>query len=403
MVSELQRLVENLGNRLNRSVAIDDPKLHLVAYNPHVSTVDAARTDSVLTRSVPRALLEHAYQHGAGNATDLFTVPARPELGLDIARIGMPVHHQGALLGFIWLLASDGPATDEQADAVRRAAETAGLVLHREYLLGELTRGRERELTRDLLTENPNVCARAAEQLIAENLFSAGPAAALVVAVARTGESLTDQDRLALAAGVEFGRSHRSQRHALTLERPDHAILLLTEGDPSTHQPSVELGRSIRERVLAEAGAGTACWVGLGGSRTELTDVRASYIDALHAAEVARVVRVLGPVVHHAELGVYGMLAELTAERLTNSLHPGLHRLLNRRNAGDDALVVTLETFLDNAGEVKRTSDQLRIHRTSLYYRLKRVQEITGLDLSVGDDRLTLQLGLKIARLIEVR
>ncbi|PXY33531.1 CdaR family transcriptional regulator [Prauserella coralliicola] len=403
MADELQRLVENLGNRLKRSVAVDDPQLRLLAYSPHVGEVDPARTGSILRRSVSRALIEYCYECGAGTATDLFTLPARPELGMDIARIGMPVYHQQSLLGFVWLLASDGPVTEEHAEAVRQEAETVRLIIHRQYLLGELTRGRERELTRDLLTGEPDVCTRAAEQLVVENLFSARPAAALVVALTRADEPLTDQDHLALAAGVEFGRTRSTLHQALTLERPDHAILLFADSDPDAREPSAKIGHAVRERVLAETGSGVECWVGLGAPRKRLADVHASYTDARRAAEVARVVRVLGPVVHYSELGVYGLLAELPVERLTDSLHPGLRRLLEREKAGDDALVLTLETFLGNAGDVKRTSDQLHIHRTSLYYRLKRIQEITGLDLSGGDDRLTLQLGIKIARLVEVR
>ncbi|MEU7839023.1 helix-turn-helix domain-containing protein [Nonomuraea sp. NPDC049129] len=403
MVSELQRLVENLGNRLGRSVAVDDPALHLLAYNPHAGTIDTARTESILKRAVPREVVQYVYDCGAATAEDLFTVPARPDMSMDIARIGMPIRHRGALLGFIWLLASDGPVGDDHADAVRRSAETVAMIMHREYLLGELSRGRERELTRDLISGHAEVRTQAADQLVSENLFSAGPALALVVSLTRTGAPLTDSDRIALAAGVDFGRNRRPQRTALTLERPDHAILLLAQHDAIERQAIKDLAGSIRERVLAETETGGHCWVGIGEARAALSDVHHSYADARRAADVARIVHVLGTVVRYGELGVYGMLAELPADRLADSLHPGLRALFERHSAGDDALVETIETFLDNAGHVKKTSDRLRIHRTSLYYRLRRIEEITGLDLSLGNDRLTLHLGLKMARLIEIR
>jgi sugar diacid utilization regulator len=402
VTSELQRLVDNLGTRLQRSVAIDDPGLRLMVYNAHATEVDAARVGSILQRSVSRALADYAYECGAGTATDLFTLPACSDLGVVIARIGMPVRHQESLLGFLWLLSSEGEVTDDEADAVRGAADTAGLILHREYLLGELTRGRERELTRDLLSGDDDVSTRAAEQLVVENLFSTRPVTALVVALTRSGTPLSDQDRLALAAGVQFGRTQSPQRHALTLERPDHAILLIAQGDLAAREPGTDLGLAVRDRVLEETEAGAECWIGVGGARAQLADVFASYVEARRTAEVARVVRVLGPVVRHSELGIYGLLAELPPQRLAHGLPVGLQQLFDYQQAGDDTLVLTLESFLDNAADVKRTSDQLHIHRTSLYYRLKRIQEITGLDLSSGDDRLVLHLGLKIARLIEM-
>ncbi|MEV6489526.1 helix-turn-helix domain-containing protein [Actinoplanes sp. NPDC051633] len=40
------------------------------------------------------------------------------------------------------------------------------------------------------------------------------------------------------------------------------------------------------------------------------------------------------------------------------------------------------------------------MHRTTLYYRLRQVRELTGLDLDDGRTRLTLHLGLTAAEII---
>jgi hypothetical protein len=47
-------------------------------------------------------------------------------------------------------------------------------------------------------------------------------------------------------------------------------------------------------------------------------------------------------------------------------------------------------------------ADALGIHRATFYYRLHRIERITGLNLQSGDDRLALHLGLKLARLAGV-
>jgi DNA-binding PucR family transcriptional regulator len=60
--------------------------------------------------------------------------------------------------------------------------------------------------------------------------------------------------------------------------------------------------------------------------------------------------------------------------------------------------VATLEVFLDLAGNVKATADALNVHRATLYYRLDRIEQVTGADLDRGEDRLTLHLGIKMAR-----
>ncbi len=55
--------------------------------------------------------------------------------------------------------------------------------------------------------------------------------------------------------------------------------------------------------------------------------------------------------------------------------------------------------FLDCAGQASRTAALLGIHRQTLYYRLGRVEQLTGLDLGDGEDRLLLHMALKAARL----
>ena len=41
--------------------------------------------------------------------------------------------------------------------------------------------------------------------------------------------------------------------------------------------------------------------------------------------------------------------------------------------------------FLDCAGQASRTAQALGIHRQTLYYRLSRVEKLTGLDLDDGE------------------
>ena len=66
-------------------------------------------------------------------------------------------------------------------------------------------------------------------------------------------------------------------------------------------------------------------------------------------------------------------------------------------------LVDTLEAYLDLAGDAKATAEALTLHRATLYYRLNRIEEITGARLKTGDDRLALHLGLRLARLSGLR
>jgi DNA-binding PucR family transcriptional regulator len=115
------------------------------------------------------------------------------------------------------------------------------------------------------------------------------------------------------------------------------------------------------------------------------------------ARRAARVGSRLGTeeVTQWSQLGAYRTLA-----RLLNGADPATHvpdslrRLLAHPDA--DPLVKTLEIYLNCGCDAKAAVGELYVHRSSLYPRLHRIQDITGVDLSTGQGRLELHLGLRL-------
>ncbi|TFV65370.1 UNVERIFIED_ORG: PucR family transcriptional regulator, partial [Bacillus sp. AZ43] len=112
------------------------------------------------------------------------------------------------------------------------------------------------------------------------------------------------------------------------------------------------------------------------------------WAQARAAARVATADPALSPVAHWAELGAWRAVAALPGP------DPAVAPLL-----ADDVLTATAETFLDAAGGASRAAAALNIHRQTLYYRLSRIEALTGLDLADGGDRLLLHASLRAARL----
>ena len=401
--SQLQRLVDSLSDRLDRSVAVDDRNLRLLAYSAFAGTVDDLRVRSIMQRVSPRGLAEYVQKHCLPDEDDLFRVPPRPEYGLTIERIVMPVRHASVLLGYLWLLASDGPLTDDEADVLRQTAEQAAHILQRDHLLDELRQGRSREHIRDLLSDDPHLHGDAAKQLIEEEVLVAGPVSSLVVVIPHeTDRPLSDKDRLALTIGLEHGCGRTPPRGAVHLERVDHGVVVAAHSGLPAGREIDDLAAAVQHRVCQAGGyPPEQCYVGIGEPRPSLNEAHGSYLEAQRAADVAQVTRAFGTIVRYSDLSVYRLLAELPTDRLNRSIHPGLQRLLE--HDGDLAVLArTLEVFLDNAGDVKRTAEDLNVHRASVHYRLRRIEEIADIDLSNGDDRLALHIGLKIARLVRI-
>ena len=65
-------------------------------------------------------------------------------------------------------------------------------------------------------------------------------------------------------------------------------------------------------------------------------------------------------------------------------------------------LVTTVEAYLDNNGNVTPTAETLFTHRHTIRYRLERVRELCGHDMSSTEGREKIGLGLKAMRVLGI-
>ncbi len=145
---------------------------------------------------------------------------------------------------------------------------------------------------------------------------------------------------------------------------------------------------------LREAARGRHGTAGIADPRHGLTGVPDAWREAHAAARAAGAQPSLGPAARWSGIGPYRLLTALAAGG--GRPDPAVAPLLDASHA---ELAHTAEVFLDCAGQAGRAASVLAIHRQTLYYRLSRVQALTGLDLTSGQDRLLLHMALKAARL----
>jgi sugar diacid utilization regulator len=400
MSSPLQAIVEALGRRVQRAVAVDDPRMRLQVYSPHFGPIDDTRLESILHREAPPESVKYVLGQGIASAPGPVRIAACRELGL-LPRICVPIRCQKILLGYLWLVDAEESLTDAELDIAAEAAEAAGVVMYREQLLNELERGRERELFRDLLSAETSVREHAANALVEGEMFvPKSTVAALVVRATHVDEEPPDDHlQIAIGTALEHGVRVLPPRHSIYLARLDHGTLIAsTSGSVARRHGLLDIGRLVHDDLKKTLGDDWRVIVGIGASQDRLADVRGSYNQAMHAVRVAEIAPGFENVVQWSQLGIYGILARLPAHELTaEALHPGLVTLLETEGA--EGLLETLECYLDRAGDAKATAAELLIHRTSLYYRLNKIEQIAGVSLSEGGDRLALHLGLKLARL----
>jgi hypothetical protein len=388
--SELQRIADTLGRRLSRAVAIDNPCLRLLVYSPHFGPVDDVRLACLLHREAPREVTNWVLAQGIADATGPVRLPPKPEISLQ-SRVSIPIRCHGVLLGYLWLIDADNTLTDEDLVLARSAADAAGAELYRERLSDELNRDCERELLRDLLSDAMGVRSQAADELIERNLFV--PATETVVlAVQPVFADGTGPDEgllLSMDLALDQLRRRLSPRHTLHLMRPDHGVFVAAVKDPVLQSGNLMgLGESLYE-ILEQnilSVNPVSIFVGIGGVH-RLSDLVLSYREARRAVHIAQIEHRFGRVVAWDALGIYRLLSQFPVEQLVpEALHPGLLDLFRSDEAA--VLIPTLERYLDCGCNAQESARDLSLHRASLYYRLHKIEEIAGVDLHSGEDRL---------------
>ncbi|SCL47635.1 DNA-binding transcriptional regulator, PucR family [Micromonospora chersina] len=402
MRMELQRIVDRVAARVKRPALIEDRRQRVVVYSEHTGLIDGVRRSSILRRHTTPEVIAWAREIGIMEARQPVRTPACPDLDL-LPRVCVPIRHQDLLLGFVWFIDAADGMTDDDISVVTEAMPDLSLALYRENLLGELTSQREAEATRTLLVESPEARREAVRSLLTDGVVARdGQVTALVAQLAATGDDvLDDAARVALEHALVATRQWVGSRETLHLVRHDHGVLLLcggrATGRAAAGDAAAHLDQALRAATRGLASVSRTV-VGVGDDRPRLYDGVLSYQEAFQAARVGVQLPALGPVVPWADLGIYRLLSGVDARHLDVArVHPGLGGLL-----GDEAhqvLLETLEVYLDLAGNAHATAERLRLHRTTLYYRLQRVELLAGTDLKDGNERLCLHLALKLGRL----
>jgi DNA-binding PucR family transcriptional regulator len=136
---------------------------------------------------------------------------------------------------------------------------------------------------------------------------------------------------------------------------------------------------------------------------TDPSDLHRAGTEALLAANVAEA-RGLQEL-SFEETGAYRLLLPAMSEdpsELQGFFEETVAPLVDYDEQYETDLVLTLESFLDADGNVARTAERLFTHRHTIRYRLERVRELSGLDVSSTEGRERLSLGLKAMRVLGI-
>ena len=298
------------------------------------------------------------------------------ELGPELARSGrqstvvVPLIVNDDLLGL--LIAEDSDAVE----LARAAANQIGVAIKKIEVIEELL---EKNLIRDFFEQLAN---RAAIGGIAPR-------------AARLGCDLERPHVVLIAAAADdqLERRLKATFPAALLDRRTDALRAL-----------LPVGAGGSTRLVAElrklhAALGSAPALGLSSPCAGIASYPGAFEEARYALVGATVLDQQPTVASYEDLGVYQYLLRMAIDPgMRDPQRDALTRLLGYDDEHGTALLGTLEQYLLRRGNISATSDALYIHPNTLRQRLRRIADVSGIDLA-HDDWLVVELALKLLKL----
>lgn len=199
-----------------------------------------------------------------------------------------------------------------------------------------------------------------------------------------------------ILAGLESLLRHRHPG-ALVGGISDSFLVILPARHPVGHRNQAEavtVGEEIRS-LIATVGSPATATVGVGRSYDDPTLLHKSFREAQEAVRVGRVMGRRNAVVPYEQLGVWrvlGVALEQGSEQCSTFVRETLGPLLQAK--GD--LFETLRLFLETNGSLRQVAKSLRVHPSTVKYRLNTIRRKYGVNWNSPDRWLQLQLAIQL-------
>ncbi|MBR3385046.1 MAG: helix-turn-helix domain-containing protein [Atopobiaceae bacterium] len=181
--------------------------------------------------------------------------------------------------------------------------------------------------------------------------------------------------------------------HALYTRYHQQLVLLLSR-DYTDHLSEAA------EKKLREISALNRLTVGVSNPFTSITETGAAYDQARVAIRLGdNMSKVFDDhgIYHYSDLS-YAHLFDIASRRadLMGLCHPALLKLVTTDERKGSELAETLFCYLQVGCSTPKAAKLLNIHKNTLLYRIGKISDMLGLDLSSGEDQFILQVGFRI-------
>jgi purine catabolism regulator len=409
----VNEICRTLAELLDSAVSVEDSSFHLLAHHGGARQ-DPHRRETITQHGTPprvqfdpqiQQMLRQVAAHRAPTR-----VPAFPHVGMNRERIIAPILAANQVLGYISVL-EHPPHNEELAFmACEQAALVVAMALTKEREVAEVE-ARVRGEYLDDLTQGTFGDEAAAQRRARHLGYPLHGRHVLLIVDIDDFDSFIDAKQLVedaiQAVKREFLRrvTNVVRRHyprALLGARSDSVLVLLPVGaDVEGAMPRMQaIGTQVRE-AIADWRPGFTVSVGYSAPIDAPGDVATAHREVRGVMDTLARFRRWGQVVAVPDLGLTGLLAGVTDDRLTEFARRHLGALVEHDRSRNGTLMETLRAFLET-GEQQAAARRLKVHPNTLRYRLDRIREVTNVELDDPETRLNLAVALRVHALLEL-
>lgn len=400
--SELFSIANAIYAEFDAPVTIEDRFSALVAWSAGQDRSDAERIDTILGRAVQHETLVEQRLRGEFEQLHAADGPLyMPALIPNhLGRVAIAVRAGTEVLGYIWAAVAH-PLTPEQLARFAEFAPSVALRLANLRTETSYARKQRGELTAAVLSglASPMEASRLHLGAGLMCVFAAAPRLPV------DGERTAQNDATLVS---DLQRFADTLEYFLTAVHPRSASVVGTgavyvivgwaPGTPDALAATAQLARGFLARTpLAKSFA-----VSVSGPARSLGDIQQLRAQADASLRALRHPANRGPAVRTVdETALAVMLLQVSdaLDALGLPAATGALDLLQRHEGAGGLLSSTLAAYLDAAGSVDTAAETLHVHPNTLRYRLRRIRELSGLDLTDADSVLLAHLQLRVGAL----
>lgn len=191
------------------------------------------------------------------------------------------------------------------------------------------------------------------------------------------------------------------EKHALKvpiIDKDDAVIFFIRTEENCMNR----LDKALREiqEIIKKRMDGLSVSVGIGNSYKDLKMMKQSLNEAELSIDSAKCQGLDDTITKYKDIGIYGLIFSINNRNVLENYFTETLGAINSENK-DNNLIEILETYLNENCNITVTAEKLFLHRNTLKYKIKKIEELLNCDLHNFDDCIKVKIALYVNKVLK--